>query len=492
MRYDECMKTPRGMTLVDVLVGSALVLIIFLALLGLLRASLLISSAAKLKSGATALATTQMEYLRSLPYDSVGTVGGIPAGAIPQNTTSTLNGVTYVTRTFIEYVDDAKDGQGVADSNGIMTDYKRARVSVSYMFRESDRELVLVSNIAPPSIETTTGGGTLRINVVNAAGDPVAGASVRVQNPSAGPAIDFTTFSDATGVVMIPGAPPSTDYRITASKDGYSTAVTYARDATNQNPTPGYLTIVAGQTTSSTFAIDVLGALVMRTFSSVRPAFQIDSFDDGTHLASVSGTQAAGGALVLSGAPGSYALSGSARSTSTAPTYLKEWRTVDADEVVPAGTGIVLRVAASSGTLVPDAMLPGNTVGFSSFPIDISGIATTTYPSLSILADLSTSDALMTPQVLEWSIHFDEGPIPLPNRAFTLTGAKVMGTTGAGAAIPKTIIATTTDASGRVTIPLEWDVYTFDTTVGTLISESEPSPYTLEPAENRTVDVILQ
>lgn len=59
------MNAPRGMSLVDVIVGTALILIVFLALLGLLRASLLISSSSKAKAGATAIATTQMEYIRS-------------------------------------------------------------------------------------------------------------------------------------------------------------------------------------------------------------------------------------------------------------------------------------------------------------------------------------------------------------------------------------------------------------------------------------------
>ncbi|HEY1041937.1 MAG TPA: hypothetical protein VGE48_00730, partial [Candidatus Paceibacterota bacterium] len=93
------MQPMRGMSLVDVIVGSALVLIVFVALLGLLRTSLLVSSSAKAKAGATAVATTQMEYIRSLDYATVGTIGGIPAGPVAQYATTTMNGIPYAVRT---------------------------------------------------------------------------------------------------------------------------------------------------------------------------------------------------------------------------------------------------------------------------------------------------------------------------------------------------------------------------------------------------------
>lgn len=472
------------MTLIDVLVGTALVLIIFLGLFGMLRASLLISSAAKMKAGATAAATSQMEYLRSLPYDSLGTVGGIPTGLIAQNATTTMNGISYGRRTLIEYVDDAKDGFGAADSNGITTDYKRAKVSITYTFRGTTREVVLVSNIAPVSIETTTGGGTLRINVVNAVGTALAGASVRIQNPSLASPVDLTTFSDAAGIVSLPGAPTSTDYRITVSKTGYSTAETYARDGTNQNPTPGYLTVALNQTTSSTFAIDQLGTLTIKTFSPIRAASSTDLFTTSTNVLGMSSTQVTGGALTLSdgGAGVGHALSGSARSTTTAPTYIWKWRIATANRTLPAGTNVKLHVVDSAGALLPDAVLSGNAAGFSTLPIDLANISTTTYTGLGISADLTTSSTTTAPQVLDWTIAFDEGPIPLGNVPFTLTGEKRKGTTGAGAAIYKTITSTSTDATGTSILPLEWDVYSLGLTGHTLQSSSTTPPYTLSPA----------
>jgi len=181
----------------DVIIGTALMLIIFVALNGLLRTSLLIASLAKTKSIATTAAGSQMEYIRSLTYDSVGTLGGIPAGVVPQNATTTINGLAVGIRTFIEYADDPADGTGAADTNGITTDYKRIKVTASYEAAGQFRTIDVVSNYAPPGLETTTNGGTLQVQVVSAVGAPVSGASVRILNSSINPTVDVTTFSDA-------------------------------------------------------------------------------------------------------------------------------------------------------------------------------------------------------------------------------------------------------------------------------------------------------
>lgn len=485
------MNAPRGMSLMDVIVGVALVLIVFLALFGLLRASLLISSSAKAKAGATAVATTQMEYMRSLPYSSAGTVGGIPAGPVAQYATTTLNGVPYAVRTLVEYVDDPKDGSGSSDANGITTDYKRVRIATTYTFRGEEREVAIVSNIAPPSIETTAGGGTLRANVVDASGAGIAGASVRIQNPSVTPAVDFTTFSDIAGTVSLPGAPTSTDYRITVSKDGYSTAETYARDATNQNPTPGYLTVALNQTTTGTFAIDRLATLTLRTFSPIRAAVSSDTFVDASHLADAASVSSANGALALSGAPGSYALSGYARATSTAPAYLAEWTSASANISVPAGATLSMQVTDEAGMLLPDTVLPGNSAGFTTFPISLGAVSTTTYTGLALRANLA-GDGLVTPEVLDWQVSYKEGPVPLPNVPYTLTGAKKKGTTGSGGAIYKTVVASSTDATGASALSLEWDVYSLVVSGYAVTSASSSPPFTLEPAEVEESILILE
>ncbi|MBP6868610.1 MAG: carboxypeptidase regulatory-like domain-containing protein [Candidatus Pacebacteria bacterium] len=484
-------KPLRGVSFIDVIVGTALILIIFLALFGVLRVTLQVSALAKAEAAATSLAQSKVEFIRSLDYDAVGTLGGIPPGTIAQTATSTLDGIAFTTRTYIQYEDDAKDGVGLADSNGITTDYKRVKISVSYSVGGKDKEVSLVTNVVPPGLETTTGGGTLRINVIDAGGLPVSGASVRIVNASTAPTVDVTTFSSDIGVVYLPGAATSSEYQVYVSKSGYSSAQTYTRDATNQNPNPGYLTVAKDQTTTGTFSIDVLSAVTMRTYSPIQTATTTDTFASSASLTNMAQSAVTGGALTLSGASGTYPSSGSARQVVVSPSYLYSWKSVTATRQTTASTTAKIRVLDSSGTRLPDAVLSGNSAGFTAFPVSLSGVSTTTYSSLMLEADLGSVDAMYTPQVLDWSLSYETGPTPLPNIPFTLTGAKTKGTTGAGAPIIKNTIATTTDSTGVRALSLEWDIYTLTISGYDVTDSCSPPPYTIAPGITDTYSLYM-
>jgi hypothetical protein len=476
------MRPLRGMSFVDVVVGSAMVLIVFITMFGLVRATTVISTVGKAKAGATAVANSQIEYIRSLAYDSVGTVGGIPSGTIAQNATTSMNGVAYNVRTFIQYEDDPADGTGASDTNSITTDYKDIKVVVTYTLQGVTRSETVISNMAPIGIETTNNGGTLAINVVNASGAPVPGASVRIQNTSTSPTVDVTTYADSGGVVYLPGAATSTEYQVSVTKAGYSTAQTYLRDATNQNPTPGYLTVVKNITTTSTFAIDTLASLKIQTWVQSTPALFKDLFPDATHLSSQTNTTVSGGALALTFSAGDYAPSGDALSTPVAPSSLVAWTTASTTKSVPSDTTLLVQIADGSGTLIPDAVLPGNSVGFSSSPIDLSAISTSTYPSLTLKALMTTSEHDKTPSLTSWALGYTYGPNPVPNVSFTLTGAKTTGSTGGGAPIFKTIVATTTSGTGTRTQSLEWDLYSLALSGYDVVDACQAPPFSLSPA----------
>lgn len=491
LSYSLMTRPLRGVSLIDVIVGVFLVLVVFLTLFGMLRVSLLVSSVAKARAAATAVATSQMEFVRSLSYDAVGTVGGIPPGVVPQYATTTTDGSTFVTRTFIEYVDDEKDGLGAADTTGITTDYKRVKISTTYTLNNREREVALVSNVVPPGLETTTGGGTLKIDVVSAVGAPISGATVRVVNDALTPSVDVSTFSNVSGTVYLPGAATSTEYQVYVEKDGYSSAQTYVRDATNQNPTPGYLTVVKDQTTTGTFAIDTLATLTLRTYSPITSATSSDTFSGSGNVEGLANAAVVGGELTLSGAPGSYPSSGGARSTTTSPTYLSSWTSVGATLSAPPGTSVRVQVLDSAGALLPDAVLPGNSTGFTSFPVTLASVSTTTYPTLALGAELTSSDVMVAPSVLDWEIVYRAGPIPLPGVSLSLQGAKTIGSTGAGAPIYKSTIATTTSSTGVRSMSLEWDVYTLSVSGYDIEDACGAPPYTLSPGASSDNRLIL-
>lgn len=255
----------RGVTLLDTVVGTSLMLVIFLGIAAAFQLSIDVVLNNKARAGAIALAGERMEYIRSLSYTAIGTSGGVPSGALAQSESVTLNGTTYNRRTVVVYGDDPKDGTGGADTTGI-ADYKAVRIEVSWNSHTGARSVSLVSRFEPATgLESAVSGGTLSITVRNANNQPVSNAQVHVVNAGASPAVDLTTYTNTDGTVSLIGTPAASNYAVTVSKTGYSSSQTHTSSGSNPNPSPANLTVSSGQTTSQTFAIDTLASLTIIT-----------------------------------------------------------------------------------------------------------------------------------------------------------------------------------------------------------------------------------
>jgi prepilin-type N-terminal cleavage/methylation domain-containing protein len=140
-----------GYTLVELMVVMAILAVLTLATYDLFISLLHSAVVASQDAIATTLATNQMEYLQSLPYDNLAVQGGpiISSTYIPGTITKKVQGYTYTIVTNINYVDDAYDGCGSypnltlekeycrnypppsgAPSPGDTDDYKDVNVSV--------------------------------------------------------------------------------------------------------------------------------------------------------------------------------------------------------------------------------------------------------------------------------------------------------------------------------------------------------------------------
>ncbi len=487
----------RGMTLIEVVVGIAVLMVAFVSLYGLYQGSLRFVASAKAREVAVGLAVERLESMRAMSYASVGTVNGIPSGAIPQNETISLDNISFNRRTLVQYVDDPADGSGGGDLSGVTADYKRAKVEVSWAGPSGTSTIELISNFIPVGLENLSGGGTLSLLVFDALGSAVPDAAVRVTNFTGTSSVDVTTYTNAAGVVQFPGTPATTGYQILVSKSGYSSAQTYGADSGNPNPNPGNLSVLANQTTSASFAIDRTSTFAVRTWRPILAATTTDTLASSAALASTSAAEVVGGALALSGSPGSYALSGAAYSTTTAPSYLSSWNSLSWNASVPASAALTLRLYTQSGSdfvLLPDSALPGNAAGFATSPVSLAGLSTSTYPSLVMGASLS-GDGSATPQLLDWSLSYARGPSPLPSVTFSMHGAKTVGTTASGADIYKLSANYTTDSSATYSAGgLEWDSYTMSvaSTTGWDLSSSCPlQPVSVPPASQALVDLYL-
>ncbi len=483
----------RGVTLIDTLVGSALMLVVFLGIAAAFQLSVEVVTSNKARAGAIALANERMEYLKSLTYPQIGVEGGIPAGNVPQIESLDLNGVDYTRRTFVSYADDPEDGLGEADINDIIADFKNIRVEVSWESRQGYRSIELIGRVSPAGIETAVPGGTLTIIVVDADDVPLSNAQVRIVNTTVSPNISITTFSGDDGTISFIGAPATSGYEVVVSKSGYSTAQTYAATVGNPNPTPRHLTVSDNQTTSSTFAIDVLGSKTIRVFKQIVPISWSDTFNDSASIATSSSVTVESGEARLSGEP--YESEGFLRSITVEPTILAGWNEVSWVDATPAGTELRYRVYDATGgadSPLSDSVLPGNGAGFTDSPIDISALATSTYRALKVHVDFATTDTAVTPSVQEIVLSYDYGPEPFPNFLFTLRGGKTIGNSPT---VYKYDSELTSDSSALVSLAhVEWDSYTIGVTATSTYEIAEacgPQPESLEPGASQATSIFL-
>lgn len=252
----------QGQSLIDLLIATAIFIIIATAILNIVSTiyQTLIFSRNRLSS--KYIAAEKMEIILSLPYQDLGTTAGIPHGLIPEFETVVRNGQKYLIHTTITYYDDPFDQTSPNDL--LPTDYKQIRISVESSTQ--NEPVTLISNIAPKGIETSEGGGTLSILVINANAQPVTQAQVHITNTQITPNVDITLQTDINGRVILPGALPCpTCYFIEITKENYTSDRTYT-EADLANPLQKPITISEGNLSEAVFVIDKVSQITILSY----------------------------------------------------------------------------------------------------------------------------------------------------------------------------------------------------------------------------------
>ncbi len=319
-----------GFTLVELTVSMVIISIVVVAFFGLFISLVRSTVIAKRRAVALTLATNQMEYLKSLPYDSLAVQGGsiIASSYIPATSNKTVNGVRYTTTTSISYADDAYDGCGAyptlaikqqycrnypppggapaTDTNA--ADYKVAGVIVS---DASGARLATVdTQISARVSETASTTGALFVTVTDPSGTPVSGATVNVTNATTTPAVGVADSTDSNGISIFYGLPPDTgkDYVITTTKSGYSSLTTIGISGSLQPTYPkqailsqqaSYVTLVIGRMSSNSLVLettDISGSPLGSVNVSIKGGYKnYTSSSDTTYYYNGSSTTDAGG-----------------------------------------------------------------------------------------------------------------------------------------------------------------------------------------------------
>jgi len=261
-------KNQKGTSLIEIIISSGIFLILSLVIITLISTSYRILSFTRSRTTAKHIAQEKVEYIRNLPFDQVGTAGGIPAGEILQFEQVPRNGLNYTVFTTITYVDDPFDGLSPVDT--LPTDYKRIRIDVSWegVSRSANAPVVIATDISPQGIETAEGGGTLSILVFNSEGLPVPQAEVAISATATTPLVNMQVQTNDNGIIVLPGFPTCVEcYNISITKDGYSTDKTYTTTEV-ANPAKPPASVLENDLTEISFSIDRLSVLSINSHNS--------------------------------------------------------------------------------------------------------------------------------------------------------------------------------------------------------------------------------
>ena len=494
----------KGFSFIDIIIGSAIWLIVFIGVVGALRSSIDLVANNKARIGARALANERMEFIRSLAFTDVGTIAGLPSGNIPQSEDIILNSITYTREVIIDNVDAPQDGTGLADENSIPADYKQVKVKVSWIIKEKAKTTALVSNIVPVGIESNEGGGSMIINVFDVIGVEVPNAEITIINPNVSPPVDMVRTMNNEGVFLLSG-PEGSGYQVTVTKAGYSTSSTYGTTTEIITPMPEHFILVEGITKSKSFQIDKVSTKMIKSFTHATSTTWEDTFDDATKLGFVSTTTIASGSLILQDNAGSYYPMGVAHSNSISHPELDQWLEFFWNNATSSETDIVYQVLYDDGmdwVAIPNAALPNNETGFGTSPVDLSDLDILTYDEIRLMATLTTTSTTTTPEVHDWGVTY-LASIPLANLDFNMRGnandddnTKIMGKDAGGVSIYKYDQDLQTDATGELMINnVEWDDYviTVDNVATnlTIAISCPPQPLDVDPNTNVTTSLYM-
>lgn len=268
MRNRFFLKTTDGFTLVEVLVGSAVFLVVALAAYGAFANLFRLANLNQARLIAVGLANERFEIVRNMPYASVGTVGGAPNGTIPVTQTLTRGGFDFTVDTVVRSIDLPFDGTvSGSPSDATPADNRLVEFTISCSSCQNFTPLVFTSQIAPNNLEISSpNNGSLIVHVFDAEGNALQGASVHVLGTGTS-TVNLTDTTDNDGILQVLDIPGGVNlYNLTVTKSGYSTDRTYAASVSNPNPAKPDSTVIAQQATPISFAIDRTGSL---TFNSV-------------------------------------------------------------------------------------------------------------------------------------------------------------------------------------------------------------------------------
>ena len=233
----------KGFTLIEVIVGTAIFLVVGLAVYNAFVSLFQLANANQARILGVELADEQFEIIRNMPYMNVGLTNGIPQGVLPQTQTLTRGGFTFNVTLVIRNINLA--------TSSLQASSKLVEVDITCAScKQTFPPINLTGQVSPANLQSAGNGGALVVQVADFNGVPIQGATVTVQS-TATSSITDTDVTDSNGLLDVIGVSPGYQvYHITATKTGYST------DYTSPN-----ITVIQGQQTNTNLSIDKVSTL---------------------------------------------------------------------------------------------------------------------------------------------------------------------------------------------------------------------------------------
>ncbi len=221
-------KFSSGFSLIDVVISIGIIVLLFGGIYLVYFSILDVITNLEIRVAAASVLNRHVETVRNMPYDSVGTVGGVPSGSIQPVQQIVFGDFDFSIRTLVRNIDDPFDGVlGGVPNDTAPADYKLMEVEVSCSSCVKFVPLIFTTTVAPRNLESASNNGSLFINVFDAGGAAVSGTLVHVVNASVTPSIDLLDLTNASGVLQLVGVPTSSQsYQIEVSKTCYSSEKT--------------------------------------------------------------------------------------------------------------------------------------------------------------------------------------------------------------------------------------------------------------------------
>lgn len=538
----------KGFTLIEVLVGTALSLVVFLGIFGCYQLGLKVLSQSKARIIASAIVTEKIEKARSFPYYQIGTyeckeafpgcdpeieaqiIPGYPQGLIKKSETETRNNIEFTINSVVEYVINCSDGVGVAGAvcpaeaddscpelpcpkDECPNDYKKMRIEVSWSGRFSGS--VVLDSLAGPAIseqECEEKGGFLVMSVYNAYGDAIVEfPEITVENTETS---EIKTATPEDGKHTFVLAPGSALYKLTITKAGYTQEQTFktgdfydGTEIANTQYPYGNPNISEGEVEERTYYIDQESTFNIRTLSPESADRFVDTFVDETKILEKNNIDVFVGQAKLAKVGGEtyYHNSGHLISEEVDSDILVSWNNFYFSDSEPANTSIVYQILFYDSFGGIWDVVPGFGA-ITESPVDLSGLDIATYPKLKIRGDFTTTDTDFSPLLEDWQITWTtSAPITIGNVDFSLLmetdlddAPKVVGTDIGDNSIYKYEQSHSTNSSGSLSFnAMEFGKYIFsDFSIGgsaiNLREDLSPQPVVLEPGTTQAVDLYLE